>query len=359
MVDDVAWRYPRWQRGGVEPGQFVIHDRQGDWQAGLDAVAGLAHDQLDPRRMAWRAHVFPQVNGVPHVDGIGSVVVVQMTHALGDGTRSAALAGALLGRDRPMPAVAAPGRGFLPWRAVAASRAHRALVRDTEAGRLPPPGRQRPPLSVNAQPRDRAVVRTVALRRDQLTGSTVTVGALVVIAEALAGYLTDRGDDVSQLGAEVPMAGPGQPNAHNNFRNAGVGLYPQLDRARRAEAIAGELAGHRRRGAHLAMRASTAAFATVPAPLLRWGVGQFDPAIRSPVVSGHTVVSSVNRGPADLSFGGCAVVLTAGYPALSPMMSLTHGVHGIGDAVAISVHADPANVDVDAYLQRLRAALGG
>jgi hypothetical protein len=48
--------------------------------------------------------------------------------------------------------------------------------------------------------------------------------------------------------------------------------------------------------------------------LLRWGIGQFDPSERSAVVGGHTVVSSVNRGPADLSFGGCPVVLTAGYP---------------------------------------------
>jgi hypothetical protein len=71
------------------------------------------------------------------------------------------------------------------------------------------------------------------------------------------------------------------------------------------------------------------------------------------------VVSSVNRGPADLSFGGRPVALTAGYPALSPMMSLTHGVHGIGGNVAISVHADASNVDVDEYLGRLRTALGG
>ena len=154
------------------------------------------------------------------------------------------------------------------------------------------------------------------------------------------------------------MAGPGNSNVHNDFRNVGIGLYPRLDRERRAEAIARQLAGHRSRGAHPAMRASAAASAAVPAPLLRWGVRQFDAATRSPVVSGHTVVSSVNRGPADLSFGGCAVALTAGYPALSPMMSLTHGVHGIGDSVAISVHADPVNVDVDAYLHRLRAALG-
>lgn len=70
------------------------------------------------------------------------------------------------------------------------------------------------------------------------------------------------------------------------------------------------------------------------------------------------MVSSVHRGPADLRFGTAPVVLTAGYPALSPMMGLTHGVHGIGDTIAISVHtAAPAITDVDAYLEHLDAAL--
>jgi adenylosuccinate lyase len=51
-------------------------------------------------------------------------------------------------------------------------------------------------------------------------------------------------------------------------------------------------------------------------------------------------------------------VLTAGYPALSPMMGLTHGVHGIGDTIAISVHTSASTVaDVDDYADRLAAAL--
>jgi hypothetical protein len=87
-------------------------------------------------------------------------------------------------------------------------------------------------------------------------------------------------------------------------------------------------------------------------------VGLFDPSARSDTVAAHTVVSSVYRGPADLSFGGSRVLFTAGFPALSPMMGLTHGVHGIGDTVAISVHADPAVVDVDDYLARLADAFG-
>ena len=75
-------------------------------------------------------------------------------------------------------------------------------------------------------------------------------------------------------------------------------------------------------------------------------------------MSGNTVVSSVHRGPAELRFGDGQVLFTAGYPALSPAMGLAHGVHGIGDTVAISVHAAESAVgDIEAYLKRLDAAL--
>ncbi|MBN9636878.1 MAG: DUF1298 domain-containing protein, partial [Actinobacteria bacterium] len=98
--------------------------------------------------------------------------------------------------------------------------------------------------------------------------------------------------------------------------------------------------------------------AAVPARLLRWGTAQFDVHARSATVAGHTVVSSVNRGSADLTFGGCPVLMTAGFPALSPMMGLTHGVHGIGESVTISVHASPSALpDVDSYVERLSAVL--
>ncbi len=40
------------------------------------------------------------------------------------------------------------------------------------------------------------------------------------------------------------------------------------------------------------------------------------------------------------------------------MMGLTHGVHGIGDTVAVSVHAAESAIgDVDDYVARLDAAL--
>jgi hypothetical protein len=202
-------------------------------------------------------------------------------------------------------------------------------------------------------------IRTVVRDRAQVTGPTVTAGVLAALSTALADHLRELGDDPSTLGAEVPMAKAGLRLAHNHFGNVGVGLYPELGPDERAARIAEDLAQRRLRAAHPAMVASSRAFATMPAPLLRWGVKQFDPTLRSPTVTGNTVVSSVNRGPADLRFGELPVVMTAGYPGLSPMMGLTHGVHGIGDAIAISVHAAESAIgDVDAYVDRLESVLG-
>jgi len=361
VVDGRPWRYPRWEPGEITPEQFKVHDSGGEhWQGCLDRVPQLADDQLDASRMCWRVHVFPGIRNIPGVAVAGSIVVVQMAHALGDGTRSADLAGALLGRTQPIRSVTPPDRGQLPWRAAMAALAHRRLVRDTRRGLLAPPQPPRPALGINTATGGRTAVRTITVGRERLPGPTVTVGALVVIAEALGGYLDERGEDISRLGAEVPMANgrAEKPKANNNFRNVGIDLYPQLSRTERAQHISEQLDAHRRRGEHSATVASAAAFDAVPPWLLRWGMGKFDPTARSATVTGHTVVSSINRGPADLSFGACPVVLTAGYPALSPMMGLTHGVHGIGGRVALSVHADPSVIDVDDYVERLSDALG-
>lgn len=163
------------------------------------------------------------------------------------------------------------------------------------------------------------------------------------------GLLGLLGGDVDTLGAEVPMAKPGVPRSYNHFGNVVVGLYPRLEPDERVRRIATDLANARRRFEHPAMLSADRAFAAVPAALLRWGVSQFDAEVRPVRVAGNTVVSSVYRGAADLSFGDAPVVLTAGYPALSPAMGLTHGVHGIGDTVAISVHAAESAVsDIDA-----------
>ncbi|HET7667119.1 MAG TPA: DUF1298 domain-containing protein, partial [Mycobacterium sp.] len=315
--------YPAWVRCGVEDDQLAVHEpADTSWAGCLTEVAGLAEHQLDPRRTAWRLHVFPSVERVP-LTGSGTVAVLQATHALGDGIRSSALAAWLFGRPEVVPPVPAPPpfRGAaLPRLAFVAARAHRQLVRDTDAGLVPPQADLRPALRCNARPDGAHNIRTVIRNRAAVPGPTVTVGVLAAVSTALAAHLRGLGDDPTALGAEVPMAKAGVRKAHNHFGNVGIGLYPELDVAGRIARIVEDMAERRRRAAHPAMLAASRASASVPAALSRWGVKQFDPTLRSPTVTGNTVVSSVNRGPADLRFGELPVVLTAGSPGLSPMM---------------------------------------
>lgn len=348
--------YPRWVSADLTEDAVIRHDLADlSWDGCLAAVAGLVADQLDLRRTPWRLHVFTAVTGIPGVDGAGAVAVLQLPHALADGARGAALAAWLFGRPGPVPEVRPARRGSFAWRAAQAARAHRQLVRDIRAGSLAPGVAPRPQLATNARPEGARSVRTLVRHRSQLRGPTVTLSALTAVSTALFQLL---GDGADSLGAEVPMSKPGVRQANNHFGNVGVGLYPGVAPDVRTERITAELAEGRRRYAHPATLRADLAFAAVPAALLRWGVGHFDPDARPAQVSGNTVVSSVNRGPADLRFGDARVVLTAGYPALSPVMGLTHGVHGIGDTIAVSVHAAASAVaDIDEYLRLLDAAL--
>ncbi|WP_205878652.1 WS/DGAT domain-containing protein [Mycobacterium camsae] len=356
VVDDGSpLTYPRWVHAPVEAGRVARRDVAGDgWAGCLDAVAELTGSQLDIREKAWQVHIFAPVRGIPGVRDAGVVAVLQIAHALADGARASAMAAWLFGRQQPVPVVRTRA-GFLPWRGVVAARAHRRFVRDTDDGVLAPTLGSRPLLATNSRPTGARLMRTLVRRRGELAGPTVTVAVLSAISTALSDLL---GPAAASSAAEVPMAKPGKPLGFNHFGNVVVGLYPELGPDDRVSRIVTDLSNGRRRFEHPATRASDEAFAAVPAMLLRWGVSQFDADVRAEQVSGNTVVSSVHRGVADLHFGGVPVVLTAGYPGLSPMMGLTHGVHGIGDTVAISVHAAPSAVpDVDGYLRLLDAAL--
>ncbi|WP_343603022.1 WS/DGAT domain-containing protein [Mycobacterium sp.] len=354
VEDGCALTYPRWVPTAAEH-PHLHHLADDSWHGCLDAVVELARHQLDVRRAPWRLHMFARVRGIPGGSGPGTVAVMQVAHALADGSRASALAGWLFGRATPVPDVASGRSGFLPRRAFDAARTHRQLVSDTRAGLLGGSLSPRPPLATNVRPAGARAVRTLLRHRAQLRGPTVTVAVLAAVSDALDRHL---GDSDGSLIAEVPIAKPDVPHANNNFHNVTVGLYPDLSPDARKERIAADLTAARRRARHPAARAADRAVAAVPAPVLRWGVNRFDPDVRPARVSGNTVVSSVYRGPDGLHFGGVPVLLTAGYPALSPAMGLTHGVHGIGDVVAVSVHAAQSAIgDIDAYVQLLDAQL--
>jgi hypothetical protein len=361
IEDDSRLQYPSWVYHEVSAAQFTVH-RLADpsWTGCLAAVSALVDDQLDARVMPWRVHLFAGVLGVPGVAGSGTVAVLQITHALGGGGRTCGPAAVMFGGSAVVapvtPVYASPA--LLVWRSVEAARAHRRLVADTEAGLVPAPAAPCAPLRTNDNPSGTLRMRTVVRDRAQLSGATVTVGALAAISEALAGQLRELGEDPGALGAEVTMAKPGPRQAYNHFGTVGVGLQPELPLGHRIEVIAADLAARKLRAAHPSMRASERAFIATPAPLLRWGISQFNPSVRSATVTGNTVVSSVDCGPADFALGGGPVRLAAAFPGLSPMMGLTHCVTGVGSTISVSVcAAESAIGDIDGYVDRLEHAL--
>ncbi|MGW0159125.1 WS/DGAT domain-containing protein [Mycobacterium sp. NPDC003323] len=358
--DDARLRYPAWVAFRAGPAQFTVRGAGQSWAQCLAQVSRLVDDQLDPRQTPWRVHLFVGVDGVPTVAGPATVAVLQITHALGGGGRTCGPAAVMFGRAGTVEPVQ-PRYGnpaLLPLHTVQAARAHRKLVQDSEAGRVPAAAAPRRPLRTNAAPAGERGMRTIVRSRARMAGATVTVSALSAIGEALSDHLDALGEDTSTLGAEVTMAKSGPRRAYNHFGTVGVDLHPDLAAADRSAAITAALADRRARAAHPAMLAAERAFAGTPAPLLRWGVGQFDPSARPAAVTGNTVVSSVNCGAADFAFGGRPVRMAAAFPGLSPMVGLTHCVTGVGDTITVSVFAAESAIgDVDAYVQRLEAAL--
>ncbi|MBY4109800.1 DUF1298 domain-containing protein [Rhodococcus fascians] len=370
---------PHWT--AMDPGTDTIsvHPEPRTWQECLDAVASSFERQVDPRHTVWHLHLYPNVSGAPACDGPSLVAVLQLSHAAADGTLAARTARELFGTQPvpsrpvtptapPAPLTAAVAALTLPVRVVrmarAGIRARRDALRleeDTASGSVPPPARSRALTTLDVAPTDRTDLRTIVLPKSalQFADTSITVTALTAISVALQHFLENPAD----LAAEVTVARTAAVGARNNFGNVGVGLFSaEPDLRTRSRLVAADLAERRARAGHpvsLTARASqNETERHVPAFLAAWGVAQFDPTAVPPTVTGNTVVSSVSRGAANLTLGGGPVRFTAGFPALSPAMSLTHGVHGIGDTVTISVTSNRAAVpDPDRYERLLRDGL--
>ncbi|WP_280443301.1 WS/DGAT domain-containing protein [Nocardia brasiliensis] len=252
------------------------------------------------------------------------------------------------------------------YRGYGAFQAQRELADLTAAGELPEPGAGFVPNRVNrivasgdAVHRVRMLVCEASALR--VPGRTVTVVVLTAVSLALVRYLELHGEQVDRLGAQVPMAlpDPAKAQAHNNYRSLSVDLSADVaDLRARADKIAATLRDRRVRAQHPLLTAQDRVTEVVPASLLRRDIARYPLDVVPDTIAGHTVVSSVHRGPADLTFGGGRVRWTAGFPAIGSVMHLTHGVHGLGDTITISIHADQATIpDPDVYTDLLRAAL--
>lgn len=399
--------YPVWATCEFIDEQFVAHDLgSATWANVTTALGGLLDTGVRAEHRAWRLHLFRGIAGAPGFgDGESALVaVLQLSHALADGRRAAAIARALFGDADPVEPAPDAAPTALPlriadrtraaagnllnriapagWadaalavpkfpidmartviRGIEAFRAERKLAELVAAGTVPPPPPGAAPNLLNgggespAAHEVRMIVRNAAHLR--VPGHTVTVVVSTAISLALQRYLSDRGEPAQTLRAQLPMAFAADGNAHNSYYDLSVDLaVREPDPARRAAAITADLAIRRERAQHPLQEARARVNDTVPAPILHRDITGFAIGALPETVSGHTVISSVHRGPADLVFGGGRVRFTAGFPGLGSVMHLTHGIHGLGDTVTVSIHADPVVLpDLDAYVSALSSAL--
>ncbi len=404
--------YPRWVPAEFASQQFVHHRPDGrSWQELLTNLGELLGTGVQPTEFPWRIHVFRDIHTAPQAAEPVVVVVLQLSHALADGTRAAAIARALFSAAadpavvhstpgapvdnsayRPVGPAQTPtqpvdscgqpcgwiARRVAPrvlgvlrlprqlaataWRGRAAYQAQRELADRTAAGEVPAAATGFAPCVLNpAVTGDEHHVRMLVVDVGSLRipGKTVTTVALTAISRAMCDYLTERGARPERLGTALPMALPAPSAARNNYRGLSIDLHiDEPDLRIRANLIADDLAARRERALNPLLSVQDRVGEAVPAVLARRDVERADLDNVPAVLDGNTVVSSVYRGRADLAFAGASVLFTAGFPALGTVMHLTHGVHGIGETVTLSVHSDLRAVpDPDRYLELLAESL--
>ncbi|MFE6922828.1 wax ester/triacylglycerol synthase domain-containing protein [Nocardia sp. NPDC057663] len=403
--------YPRWEPAEFTSQQFVTHRPGGlRWPILLDRLGELLGTGVDATEFPWRIHVFRAVRDAPTAAGPALIVVLQLSHALADGTRAAAVARSLFATavagevvpsspgapvdnsvDHPVGPVKTPAQpvdycgqicvstagsrvaGVLRFprqlfttarRGYAAYQAQRELAERTAAGEVPAATTGFAPCLVNpATPvaaLDHRVRLLVVDAADiRVPGRTVTVVALTAISQALSEYLGEHGDRPERLGTALPMAVPAPGTARNNYRGLSIDLHiDEPDLAVRAGLIAAGLATRRERALNPLLAVQDRVGETVPAVLAARDVERADLNSVPDALDGNTVVSSVYRGAADLTFAGAPVLFTGGFPALGTVMHLTHGVHGIGETITLSVHFDATVLaDPDRYLTLLGESL--
>lgn len=384
------WEFPRWVR---DPHPVRDHLMDYDLSDGRHTVesflAKLSSIPVDATDRAWKIHVGRGLSAVDGAQGAATIVVLQISHALSDGSVGTHIARILFGRDDittnteyttvPDPVAsrarprfdAAKAAMLLPFRwarsqipMVRAQRKYLAAVRD---GDLVAPESVEA-VKFNAHPDETRAVHQLHFPKPQWTGGavTVTVTALTAVGAAMAEYFAAHGEpDRDDFQALVPTAIPASVPwpAVNRTLPTAVKLHPHVaEVTQRATAVGASLALQRVHVTdHRHLDATRSAEFYPAALMLGFGRRGRRTAPRTGTpdrVNTHTVVTSVNRTNLDLTLGAARALSCAGVAALGPGCSVSHAVYGYGDLVTVCVTVCPTTVPDHAnYVSMLRSAI--
>ncbi|SNS51419.1 hypothetical protein [Rhodococcoides kyotonense] len=363
------------------------HDlTDGSWAECQQRVSAILETRLDARVRAWHLHVLRGVLDVPMVDGVATVAVLQVSHAMTDGLGLTRISSALFAPEgTPSDALGALLPGHTP-----AVRPRRPLLAATAAvlaapvrvakygiriraarkaysakrSELAAPVRPGRATRLTADPTTRRAVHVVPLPASALRdrGIPVTAVALAAVGSTTEKYLREHGDEVpTVLNAAVPIAlSPDTEWSSANRALSGVvNLHPgESDLPKRALLIAESVASERRRVTSNELLAMARAEETLPAPvvLAAQRLRQRRKTVAPTTFWTHTNVVSVDRGRARpvLELCGSRLAFGSGTPMLTTNRPLVHGFFGGGDIITVVVLACPDVVpDHDRYVELL------
>ncbi|WP_280269344.1 wax ester/triacylglycerol synthase domain-containing protein [Nocardia wallacei] len=355
----------------------TVHAESLDWSGCLDRMGGVLEHPLDARVSAWQLHIFPDVSGIPTLDGPGTVVMIHVSHALMAGPAMTSLSEALFAPGPPPlrieglgPAAHRPPlrraavRGALSWpvqllRFVIGARAeNRRIAREGDEGgpNLTP----RSTTVLNRRIGPGRAVRTfpVDLRTVRAPGTTVTAVGLTAISRAMQRYLDKRGETCpDDLAAFVTIAVPDAPVMGANRVGADVvDLHPATPGNDRARAVDTTLRA--RRGSATSRRELTRLHLVdqLPARIYRSAHGTLRPPESAPPTVAHTVLTSIRCEPtAEWTLLDNPFRFAGMLPPVYPDIALAHSFVGAADTFAVAVVCDPALIDdIDDYCDLLQ-----
>ncbi|MFI6773699.1 wax ester/triacylglycerol synthase domain-containing protein [Nocardia sp. NPDC050412] len=347
-----------------------------NWAQCQDEIGRILEQPLDARVMAWQLHVFPNVTGLATLSGVGTVVLMHVSHALMAGPAMTSLSEALFATvplriegqgpatQRPRPALAAVA-GALRWPLqalrfnVRVRREMRRIARENDDS-----GPNVPPVSstrLNRRIGPGRAMRTIPLELSlvRAQGVTVTSVGLTAISHALQRYLEKRdGSCPDDLAVLVTVAVPDAPVMGVNHVGAdAVALAAaEPDLAARARAIDATLRARRHSASSRRELNRLALIDLLPSRTYRARFGTFGPADPDAPAHAHTILTSIRCEPtAAWSLSGKPFRFAGMLPPVYPEIGLAHSFVGAGDSFTVSVACDPAIVpDLDDYCDLLR-----
>lgn len=339
-----GFNFPYWH----DSAEFVIEDHLTDeleletWDQFLAFVGTVSESVRDLSECLWRIHIVRGIADAPNVKGEALAVVLEASHALGDGLAYNAIARELFSSSplpEDVPRLEVPNRWVSAIVGLSGTpgRLARAFFALRQYRRLAPRSFDAVPVSFSGTRALGVVTLDVALVREAKSawpGTTVTSIAQTIVAASLDEYFGDRAPRALWVMAAAPEGAPVRG------RNR-LGAY-QIETAR-GEALAQRVVtvGQNNRRARSRWveeyAASTKLLQAIPALVVR----------QRPLEQArlHAVVSSIDRGEATMTLSSARIVWTADFPYVSPGMPISHGVYSIGDVLTISVLSGTDAID--------------